>query len=158
MNSHADMNECATTPWVCQQNCTNTVGSYICSCGTGYIASQGGKVCTRSSTGGTLLQILVIDLFDIQCWAIRHQRVGSTQPCRLRYRRSKSGQRLFWVTLWVCDMPTNWHKLHFCFFRLPSVPSYMLLLTHMQCGLSACPESTRQKWAEHSQKKNTCQI
>jgi Calcium-binding EGF domain len=45
-----DINECATTPWVCQQKCTNTIGGYNCSCGTGYTASQSGRVCTRSLT------------------------------------------------------------------------------------------------------------
>ena len=31
-----DIDECVTTPGICQYNCTNIVGGYYCSCPTGY--------------------------------------------------------------------------------------------------------------------------
>ena len=33
---HADINECSTNNGGCNQNCTNTIGSFVCSCNTGY--------------------------------------------------------------------------------------------------------------------------
>ena len=31
-----DIDECATGLHTCEQNCTNTLGSYVCSCDEGY--------------------------------------------------------------------------------------------------------------------------
>ena len=41
-----DVNECGTNNGGCQQQCTNTVGSYSCSCYTGYTLNSNGKTCT----------------------------------------------------------------------------------------------------------------
>ena len=41
-----DINECATNNGGCGQVCTNTVGSYSCSCNTGYTLSSNQKSCT----------------------------------------------------------------------------------------------------------------
>ena len=42
---HVDINECATGNGGCAQTCTNTIGSYQCSCGTGYALNSNGRVC-----------------------------------------------------------------------------------------------------------------
>lgn len=43
----ADVNECrSTTTNQCQQNCTNTVGSYTCTCHTGYRLNGDGRTCS----------------------------------------------------------------------------------------------------------------
>ena len=40
-----DINECAAGTDLCDQNCTNTVGSYRCSCGLGYRMNDNGYQC-----------------------------------------------------------------------------------------------------------------
>lgn len=41
----ADINECATNNGNCSQICTNTVGSFYCSCMDGYTLNANGKAC-----------------------------------------------------------------------------------------------------------------
>ena len=42
-----DINECVTQNGECEQNCQNTIGSYSCSCLTGYlIDDNNGYNCT----------------------------------------------------------------------------------------------------------------
>ena len=42
-----DINECTTQNGGCEQNCQNTIGSYTCSCLTGYlIGDSNGYNCT----------------------------------------------------------------------------------------------------------------
>ena len=43
---YVDINECANDPEICgmKSNCTNTVGSYMCSCVSGYTGD--GTLCT----------------------------------------------------------------------------------------------------------------
>ncbi len=45
--SCVDINECLIQPPVCSlnQNCTNTIGSYFCSCKTGYIPDVVNNTC-----------------------------------------------------------------------------------------------------------------
>ncbi|XP_071941667.1 prolow-density lipoprotein receptor-related protein 1-like [Antedon mediterranea] len=42
-----DINECTEQPWVCSQRCTNTDGSYICYCNSGYTQNAAGS-CIHS--------------------------------------------------------------------------------------------------------------
>jgi len=42
---NVDVNECEFTPKVCQHNCENTVGSFICTCPNGYTLSNDGITC-----------------------------------------------------------------------------------------------------------------
>ena len=40
-----DINECGTDNGGCAQNCTNTDGSYNCSCASGYVLDEDGHAC-----------------------------------------------------------------------------------------------------------------
>ena len=40
-----DIDECVKDPDACGQNCTNTNGSFVCSCGMGYILNEDGITC-----------------------------------------------------------------------------------------------------------------
>ena len=40
-----DINECDTNNGGCAQTCTNNVGSYQCSCRTGYLLNSNGHTC-----------------------------------------------------------------------------------------------------------------
>ena len=46
----ADINECATGNGGCEQSCSNSVGSYACSCSAGYVLGADGRSCVN--TGG----------------------------------------------------------------------------------------------------------
>ena len=43
--SIADINECSLDIDGCEHNCNNNVGSFVCSCNTGYILTSDGKNC-----------------------------------------------------------------------------------------------------------------
>lgn len=40
-----DLNECLDQTHLCEQNCTNTAGSYICHCYTGYRLDRNNFSC-----------------------------------------------------------------------------------------------------------------
>ena len=46
----ADIDECANNTDGCAQTCTNTVGSYQCSCETGYTLNSDGHACDGTSS------------------------------------------------------------------------------------------------------------
>ena len=46
MYTCTDINECATNNGGCAQICTNTVSSYYCSCGAGYMMGSDGHTCS----------------------------------------------------------------------------------------------------------------
>ena len=41
----ADINECDDYHGGCEQNCTNTIGSYECECGVGYFLNEDEHNC-----------------------------------------------------------------------------------------------------------------
>ena len=41
-----DLNECLTENGGCRQTCTNTVGSFVCSCNEGFTLASDGRNCT----------------------------------------------------------------------------------------------------------------
>ena len=45
MYMHTDIDECALGISGCNQICTNTIGSYVCSCFLGYHISSNNKTC-----------------------------------------------------------------------------------------------------------------
>ena len=42
----SDIDECSEGSHRCEQNCHNAVGSYACSCDTGYRLNEDGLTCT----------------------------------------------------------------------------------------------------------------
>ena len=42
----ADINECATNNGQCSQICTNSIGSFTCSCESGYLLNADNLTCT----------------------------------------------------------------------------------------------------------------
>ena len=47
---HTDVDECATNNGGCAQTCTNTVGSFVCSCQSGYTLASNGLTCDGELT------------------------------------------------------------------------------------------------------------
>ena len=41
-----DIDECTSNSHICEQNCTNTAGSYVCFCQNGYTLDQNGLSCS----------------------------------------------------------------------------------------------------------------
>ena len=39
----SDIDECTENP--CEQSCTNTIGSFTCSCNNGYVLDEDGRSC-----------------------------------------------------------------------------------------------------------------
>ena len=46
INSETDVDECLTSNGGCGHNCTNTLGSYTCSCKSGYSLAYDRHQCT----------------------------------------------------------------------------------------------------------------
>ena len=46
-----DIDECSTNAHECEDVCSNTVGSYSCSCGEGYVLNEDGRTCSISCGG-----------------------------------------------------------------------------------------------------------
>jgi len=55
---HVDIDECKTDNGGCEQNCTNTQGSYQCGCFAGYIMSNVQKNCSGKVLIRLVLPIL----------------------------------------------------------------------------------------------------
>ena len=47
---YLDINECQTSNGGCAQNCANTIGSFICSCNSGYILNADSRTCDGKTT------------------------------------------------------------------------------------------------------------
>ena len=45
---YPDINECTANTDGCQQVCTNTAGSFVCSCNSGYTLSSDGRTCIEN--------------------------------------------------------------------------------------------------------------
>ena len=56
LSSHilTDIQECAINNGGCEHTCTNTAGSFSCSCNSGYVLQPDGKRCLRPSTSKSL--------------------------------------------------------------------------------------------------------
>ena len=48
--SVSDINECAVYNGRCDHACTNTIGSYVCSCDSGYILNSDNHNCSGKYT------------------------------------------------------------------------------------------------------------
>ena len=57
--SSIDINECTTSNGGCEHSCTNTIGSFTCSCATGYQLDENGLNCNGESTFIMAIQRLI---------------------------------------------------------------------------------------------------
>ena len=55
----ADINECAEGIDDCVQRCTDTDGSYVCSCAPGYLLTNDSRGCD-----GMLTRVVIIKILD----------------------------------------------------------------------------------------------
>ena len=60
--SEIDVNECLTNNGGCGHSCTNTLGSYTCSCNSGYSLAYDGHQCTGMFSVLTYHYLLSIDI------------------------------------------------------------------------------------------------
>ena len=82
-----DIDECAEGIDQCAQNCSNTIGSYTCSCNAGYTLNADGRVCT---------DINECALGTDQCSQNCQNTIGSyTCSCGVGYRLNAFGR--------ICD-------------------------------------------------------
>ena len=58
--TYIDMDECSEEVTLCEHTCTNTVGSYSCTCKEGYHLHTDGHSCI-----GELVEELFIELFTV---------------------------------------------------------------------------------------------
>jgi len=60
-----DIDECASSPSPCDQGCSNSVGSYTCSCVSGFRLGSNGKTCNgkRNLNHPTLLCIAEVTAY-----------------------------------------------------------------------------------------------
>ena len=56
----SDRDECSTKQHNCVQSCTNTVGSYTCSCYTGFNLDADGKSCSGISSKKCTIMLPVV--------------------------------------------------------------------------------------------------
>ena len=68
-NICVDINECSSNNGGCQHNCYNTVGSYYCTCNTGWVLSSNGQTCTGMSLSMHEIYciIIIICVDAIEC-------------------------------------------------------------------------------------------
>ena len=62
-----DINECSTNNGGCAHGCTNTIGSYHCTCLTGYILASDQRACN----GKYKVSVIVVN--EIINFACRHK-------------------------------------------------------------------------------------
>ena len=55
VNHAADVNECSTNNGGCSHVCTNTVGSFVCSCNTGYELDSDETTCSGECNDNLML-------------------------------------------------------------------------------------------------------
>ena len=57
-----DINECTINNGNCSDICTNTVGSYICSCMSGFVLNSNGRTCDGEATQILFMLVASINL------------------------------------------------------------------------------------------------
>ena len=56
---YADVDECSDGIHDCMQNCNNTLGSYICTCDSGFIIDADGRTCDGKHKWSSILWLLL---------------------------------------------------------------------------------------------------
>ena len=59
---YIDVDECSESTDGCEQTCNNTVGSYMCSCGSGYRLANNGLMCNGKCCLTKLMMLIIIIL------------------------------------------------------------------------------------------------
>ena len=57
--SHSDVNECDSSNGGCEQICTNSVGSFECSCDAGFTLDSDNRNCTGNTPSLSKLHALI---------------------------------------------------------------------------------------------------
>ena len=71
-----DINECSTSNGGCEHSCSNSQGSFSCSCRSGFSLDNNGRTCSGelyayASFSESLPVIAVVDFFNFYCLVIR---------------------------------------------------------------------------------------
>jgi hypothetical protein len=81
----ADIDECAENTDLCEQDCANTIGSYNCSCGTGFIIDVNAYSCDGMQS--IWASILVVSRFLLtQYFEMGLLWVTNGKPCIPTFR------------------------------------------------------------------------
>jgi len=64
---YIDMNECSDSNGGCQHNCTNTIGSYYCSCAAGYSLDENDHSCSCEIRYKCIIKIVDCYMRNNQC-------------------------------------------------------------------------------------------
>ena len=72
-----DVNECVEGSHRCSQNCSNTDGSYECSCMDGYQLNSNGYSCNGMIT---VVKPLILVLTPLLMYIVRHNTSTTTEP------------------------------------------------------------------------------
>ena len=64
---YSDELECGTGNGGCEQNCVNTVGSYTCSCNTGYTLDSDGHNCESENDYNYIKFYLSLNSESVLC-------------------------------------------------------------------------------------------
>jgi NAD-dependent dihydropyrimidine dehydrogenase PreA subunit len=117
---HTDINECIEGS-LCEQECTNTAGSYNCSCSTGYILSNNGISCASK---------LLIVFFS---WILTH----CIPHCRHRWMQPWHWQlcpNLSWHTGLLLLQLSGWLHTWFKWNQLQRyISRYIMFTAYLNC-------------------------
>ena len=80
-----DVDECSRDEDECDQNCLNTVGSYTCSCNTGYILNSDGLRCDGECIFTRALQSTIHASCALSCVAIDILTLLHARVCTCRH-------------------------------------------------------------------------
>ncbi len=83
-SSLSDINECSANNGGCSHNCTDTQGSFQCSCRVGYQLTSDTKTCIGMACLHTLLIVSICDL-DLQLNKLPHFRDSPFAQCEVYY-------------------------------------------------------------------------
>lgn len=72
-SSSLEVHECLEGVALCEQHCSNTAGSYVCSCNPGYVLGGNGFSCTSKNIITVVICWIIAPVRDIE--AVRYIKV-----------------------------------------------------------------------------------
>ncbi|OWF52578.1 Hemicentin-1 [Mizuhopecten yessoensis] len=119
-----DIDECTEDPGICQHKCTNTEGSFKCTCPKGYKVSRNGRKCIDVNECSELS----IDCGpDQMCFNTRGNYHCIATPCPPNYKRnSRSGYCVLECSLSDIPCPSGARYADVIEFRTVALPSGIL--------------------------------